>query len=120
MRQRSAPISRTPRIHPGVSCVCPRRESKGVGARLCPVFRPPRRRDGPRPCVHAARDRASDLFEGLGTLDAIGEADHVEMKGETLKWLVEKFRADANEIMKDLDHAQQATGGRVYGDAAAR
>lgn len=70
--------------------------------------------------IDAARDRASDLFDGLATLSAMGEAETVEIKGDALRWLADKFRADANEIMSDIDHARQANGGRVYQDAAAR
>lgn len=48
------------------------------------------------------------------------EAEWVELKGETLKWLAAKFMQDADEIMTDLDYADHAHRGGVYHDAAQR
>lgn len=70
--------------------------------------------------LDAATGRASDLFDGLKALDVMGEAERVELKGETLKWLAAKFMEDADEIMTDLDYADHAHRGGVYDGAAER
>jgi hypothetical protein len=51
------------------------------------------------------------FFDGLKVLEVMGEADSVELSGDTLRWLAAKFKADANDIMTHLDHAEHAREG---------
>ncbi len=70
--------------------------------------------------IDGAHEQASDLFEGIKILEALGDGETVEIGGDTLKWLAAKLKGDADEIMTHMDYAQTALTGRVYHDAGER
>ncbi len=71
--------------------------------------------------IETAQTRTRDLLAGISALASMaGTAEHLEIEGDALRWMAERLRMQADDILSDMDHAERALNGQVYDGADAR
>ncbi|MCU4161760.1 hypothetical protein AiwAL_16905 [Acidiphilium sp. AL] len=71
--------------------------------------------------IESARDRTIDLIAGVSALAAMaGNDKQPEIEGDALRWMAERLRIAADDILTELDHAERAREGAVYIDGETR